>query len=109
MMENGITGKLDFSVGSKRFKLSFERYYLSEQIERIRVSGKEKTMELQSNRPEIKLNNKRKAVNWKIISQLNPEIYKHPLFITELTIVLEYTLDEIDFPKRPYINPKNAK
>lgn len=108
-MNDNIKGELNFSVGKAGYNLKFERYYLSEQIERIKVYGKEKELLLQCDRPEIKLNNKRRAVKWKIISQLNPEIYKYPLFIATLTIELEHALDKIDFPRQSYEHPKNAK
>jgi hypothetical protein len=70
---------------------------LSNQIERIKVYGKKSELLLQSDRPEIKNNNKRKPTNWKIISILNPEIFKNAVFINILLHYLEDALKQDRF------------
>ena len=62
------SGKIQFSAEGRLFNLAFERFHLSDQIERIRVYGKTSKMELQSDRPFLRINNARKAVKWQIIS-----------------------------------------
>lgn len=105
-MKEEAKGELIFTL-DKVYKLKFERYYLSDQIERIKVFGKTSELLLQSDRPEIKANNKRRAIKWKIISELNQGIFKNTDFLNTLFNNLEYALDRIDFPRQPWIHPKN--
>jgi hypothetical protein len=107
-MENGITGELFFRVDNTRYTLHFERYYISNQIERIKVFGKKTEMRLQCDRPEIKLNNKKRAIKWKIISELTQELFKNAVFVNTLLLNLENELDRIDFPKEPIKHWKNT-
>ena len=106
-MQQDAKGKLFFCFDQKKYNLNFQRYYLSNQIERIKVYGKKSELLLQSDRPEIKNNNKRKSTNWKIISTLNPEIFNNSIFINILLHYLEDELNRIDFPKQPFTHPKN--
>ncbi|MFT3679410.1 MAG: hypothetical protein QM791_04005 [Ferruginibacter sp.] len=110
MMENEITGVLRFEVESQKYELNYQRYYLSNQIEKIKVYGKAKEIHMQSDRPEIRLNNKKRTPKWKIISAINPEMYVHSKFYAMLEYVLENTLEHIDFPKPSHLEYiKNKK
>lgn len=106
-MENNISGKIQIQVDKTKYNLNFERYYLSDQIERIRVFGKSREILLQSDRPFLKRDRKRKAVNWKIISKINPDIFKNAVLVNTLLINLEDELEKIDFPKDGFIHYKN--
>lgn len=57
----------------KDLHLKAERIYLSEQVERIRVMGKNRSIVLQSNRPLLRLKGlKNKRLDWKLIEgQMN--------------------------------------
>lgn len=100
-------GKLHFTSDDVPYRLSFQRIYCSLQIERIRIYGKNSEMIVQSDRPDIHINNRRKEVNWKIISEQKPALFEHPAFIIDMLVQLEFVLNKLDFPKAPYINPKN--
>lgn len=57
----------------KDLHLKAERIYLSEQVERIKVIGKNRSIVLQSNRPLLRLKGlKNKRLDWKLIEgQMN--------------------------------------
>jgi hypothetical protein len=57
----------------KDLHLKAERIYLSEQVERIKVMGKNRSIVLQSNRPLLRLKGlKNKRLDWKLIEgQMN--------------------------------------
>jgi hypothetical protein len=57
----------------KDLHLKAERIYLSEQIERIKVMGKNRSIVLQSNRPLLRLKGlKNKRLDWKLVEgQMN--------------------------------------
>jgi hypothetical protein len=57
----------------KDLHLKAERIYLSEQVERIKVMGKNRSIVLQSNRPMLRLKGlKNKRLDWKLIEgQMN--------------------------------------
>lgn len=57
----------------KDLHLKAERVYLSEQVERIKVIGKNRSILLQSNRPLLRLKGlKNKRLDWKLIEgQMN--------------------------------------
>ena len=98
-MEPNQAGQLRFTAEGKYYTLSYKRIYLSDSIERINVFGKEKSILFQSDRPEIRLKEKRRAPKWKIIEGGNPEMMKHSVFIHSLIYQLESELDHIEFPK----------
>ena len=99
-----LTGTIKFTHGLTIYTLNFERYYHSDQIERIRVFGRERELLLQSDRPDIKGNNRRKAVKWKIISDARPEMFKNAVFINMIFLTLEYELNNIEYPKAARFN-----
>lgn len=57
----------------KDLHLKAERIYLSEQVERIKVMGKNRSIVLQSNRPLLRIKGlKNKRLDWKLIEgQMN--------------------------------------
>lgn len=57
----------------KDVHLKAERIYLSEQVERIKVMGKNRSIVLQSNRPLLRIKGlKNKRLDWKLIEgQMN--------------------------------------
>jgi hypothetical protein len=57
----------------KDLHLKAERIYLSEQVERIKVIGRNRSIVLQSNRPLLRLKGlKNKRLDWKLIEgQMN--------------------------------------
>lgn len=57
----------------KDLHLKAERIYLSEQVERIKVMGKNRSIVLQSNRPLLRLKGlKNKRLDWKLVEgQMN--------------------------------------
>ncbi|HQR94060.1 MAG: hypothetical protein B7Y15_14145 [Bacteroidetes bacterium 24-39-8] len=57
----------------KDLHLKAERIYLSEQVERIKVMGRNRSIVLQSNRPMLRLKGlKNKRLDWKLIEgQMN--------------------------------------
>jgi hypothetical protein len=57
----------------KDLHLKAERIYLSEQVERIKVMGRNRSIVLQSNRPLLRLKGlKNKRLDWKLIEgQMN--------------------------------------
>lgn len=107
MIIQDAAGDLWFTADTTRYRLKFERYYLSEQIERIKVYGKKTEILLQSDRPAIRNNKKRSAIKWKIISEIKPEIFKNAVLINTIFINLENELDKIDYPKAPTTHRKN--
>lgn len=107
MMDNGITGKLKFQVDRTTYTLSFERYYLSDQIEKVKVFGKEREIHFRTDRPEIRNNNRKRAAKFKIIEGASIELVKYPAFINALIFQLETMLDHIDFPQPPQTHRKN--
>lgn len=107
-MENDIRGTLIFDAEKKTFELQFHRYYLSDQIERVRISGSTREIELESNRPWMKRNNKKGQALWKVISKYRLEMFHHPEFFAALSACLNWNLDKIDFPRPEYAHPKNA-
>lgn len=106
------TGNISINNDGVLVKLQFERYYLSDQIERIRVYGKEKEIKIQSDRPFIRANNFKKAVKWQIISAPTKDMFKFPVFINSIFITLQQILDKEDGHKTKWdwsMHPKNAK
>ena len=101
MSNDNTTGELKFRSDSALYKLNFERYYRSDQIEKIKVFGKEKEIHLQSDRPTINNQKKKRAPKWKILGDVKPEIYSQSPFLAQLIYVLESILDEIDNGKGP--------
>ena len=48
-------GSVKFLVYPNAYELKFERYYISEQVEKIRVIGKTKDLLISCDRPAIRL------------------------------------------------------
>jgi hypothetical protein len=96
---DNIQGIIKFRSGGVLYTLNYVRYYLSENIEKIKVYGKEKEIHLQSNRPELSRKKNKRAAQWKIISGITPELYNNSPFVAQLLYVIETVLEEIDNPK----------
>lgn len=99
--KDNTKGEIKFRSEGVLYTLQYERYYQSEQIEKIKVFGKEKEIHFQNDRPSIITHKKRKAPNWKIISGLKPELFGKSPFIAQLLYVLESVLNEIDNGQGP--------
>jgi hypothetical protein len=107
MIENNIEGKIVFNHDGTKYTLRYQRYYLSSQVERVKVFGKSTEIHFQSNRPVAKNGKKKTTPKWKIIEPISKEVLNHPKFIHTLLYVLESVLDSVDFPRGPYVNPKD--
>lgn len=53
-------------IGAKVYKMTVDRYYIGDSLDRYKVTDGEKELELQSNIPEIERTNAKKRVAWKI-------------------------------------------
>lgn len=107
-MENGITGAIFVPYKSHGFRLEFERYHISDQIEKLHITG-EINIDVQSDRPYLKANNKRKSVEWKVISDIKQGMFSNSgsSFLVDLFQQLEWTLDAMDFPRGPKFQKKS--
>jgi hypothetical protein len=62
-----MKGTLNVHHSPKNLSLEYERIYESNQIERYRIGGANRSIVLQTNRPFLKITNSRKKQNWKLI------------------------------------------
>ncbi|MEQ1624373.1 MAG: hypothetical protein ABL870_06770 [Sediminibacterium sp.] len=78
----------------KDLHLKAERIYLSEQVERIKVMGKNRSIVLQSNRPLLRLKGlKNKRLDWKLIEGQMNNSHVLQAIILKLERLLKTTTD----------------
>ena len=78
----------------KDLHLKAERIYLSEQVERIKVIGRNRSIVLQSNRPLIRLKGlKNKRLDWKLIEGQMNNSHVLQAFILKLERLLTTATD----------------
>lgn len=58
--------QVTMQIGTKAFRMTVDRYYVGESLDRYKVSAGEKEIELQSNIPELERTNSKKRISWKI-------------------------------------------
>jgi hypothetical protein len=87
---------------SGRLALIAECIYKSEQIERFRVSGKNRSIVLQTNYPLLKAQNSKKKIDWKLIEGTMSDVQLLQNIINEL----EYILKDNGTSRLDYIRSK---
>lgn len=81
----------------KDLHLKAERIYQSEQIERIRVFGKNRSIVLQSNRPLLRLKGlKNKRLDWKLVEGQMNNSHVLQAIIHKLERLLKASVDSLD-------------
>ncbi|MBA2250701.1 MAG: hypothetical protein H0W12_10990 [Chitinophagaceae bacterium] len=94
---------LTIPLKEKRFKITVERIYQSEQIERYEIAGGNKKIILRNNRPQLKNKKSKKKPEWKLESGT----IKDPQAFALTLLQIEKKIEEIDNPGQVYIHPKN--
>jgi hypothetical protein len=56
------------TINRQRYRIQVERFYALKQIERYRLKGGKRILELQTNRPFLVSQNRRKKFKWQLIS-----------------------------------------
>ncbi len=100
MNEDNTTGKIPHDIKGKLIEITYTRYYLSDCVERVRLSYKGREVLLQSNRPEIINTRKRKSPKWQIISTPNLQVLKNPKFYADVFKLLTRELNKVDYEKK---------
>jgi hypothetical protein len=90
-------------VNNKKYKLTVEKIYHSEKIERYKVSAGGKEIILRNDRPE-RLKKDQFACKWKVESGV------YPVDVIEMiTREIESYWKAIYRKENPYVHPKNAE
>lgn len=88
----------------KKYTLKVERFYVSDQIERYRITGGNRSIELQTNRPYLKARGRKKHYTWKLIS--GEMTYASTL--ETIISTLESEIHHFENPPVKYVHPKDA-
>jgi hypothetical protein len=59
--------KISIETAGKRYIMQVDRFYIGDSLDKYKVSAGERSIELQSNIPEIQRTGARKRIAWKVL------------------------------------------
>ncbi len=97
-----MTFSITVDMGTKVYRMQVEQIYIGESIEKFRVTGGQRSIVLQSNRPMVLESKTKKPIEWKLVEgEINPTNTKNA------ALALLRIMHEIEKRLKPEeVNPK---